>query len=95
MRWPWYIHRADGTVYFEGPDGQSMRMPEPVLEELAAMVWLRIPEDQRDAVLRRTAEQHGGNLGADGVMRELGEPTVLEIVNRSVREAITEVPDAD
>jgi hypothetical protein len=66
--------------------GAEVSIPNAQAEELAAMLWFRIPEERRREVLERTYEEHWGNFGCEGVARELGRPTGYDIV-RATAEA--------
>lgn len=99
MRTPYYVW-SDGetvTIGASGGFGDSVRMPEAVLEELAVMVVLELLLDMDEGdttdldrgwerlveVAKRAHEKHGGNFGADGVAVFLNEPSTLDRVREA------------
>jgi hypothetical protein len=85
MRGEPYVY-SDGThihIYYE--EGRAI-LPIEIMEELAAMIFFKIPEDRRREVLERTYENNAGNIGCDGVAVELGKDTSMETAKKLLKE---------
>ena len=80
MRGDWYVYSDGECMYIHGNEGGSCRMPMETFDELVALRWARMDADEQAEAVRRAHRNHGGNFGADGVARLLGEPTLMEQV---------------
>lgn len=84
MRGEWYIYPSDAGVVIQHHTG-SVVLPDDIAEDLAAMIWHKLDEPKRQAVLERVAQNYAGNGGADGVLRLLGRPTMMDMVDEALK----------
>lgn len=82
-----YIYPTTEDTLFIGSGASSVEITQDQAEELAAMIWFRITPERRREVLERTYENHGGNIGCDGVALELGFPTGTDMLRAVVQQA--------
>lgn len=73
-------HEHDPDCHYEkNGDVSSVSIPMPIFDELVAMHWARMSDDEKEETKRRAiAKYGGGNFGADGLMEEAGLPTVMD-----------------
>lgn len=75
--------------YYAWSDGENLHIndlviPDEVFEQLAAMYFLRMNEDEREDAIRRAYENHGGNFGCEGVAKHLGKPSGYDMVKDAI-----------
>jgi hypothetical protein len=90
MRGETYVYRhLNGDLHLHR-GGDSLALDWESAEELVAMIWHGMDEDERKAAMERASKRHGGNFGADGVRVALGKPTVMEEVGTLTERAMKE-----
>lgn len=79
--------RGDPYVYSDGKnlhihcEGSYVAIPDKTFEELAAMYFLRMSEQEREKAIKRAYKNHGGNFGCEGVAKHLGKPSGYDMVH--------------
>jgi len=90
MRDDYYIWSDGVNVHIHdrsrGDDASvsHVSVPEDTFEELAAMVFLRLSEQEREKAIKRAYRNHGGNFGCEGVAKYLGKPSGYDMVSKMV-----------
>lgn len=80
---PYIYQHVDGGLHIHSGAGSVILDWERV-EELAAMIWLEMDDEQRKAAMERAAHEHGGNFGADAVRSALNLKTVMGMLREEV-----------
>lgn len=82
----WYISETpDGLLLHQDQPSGTLVLPHELFEDLVAMKWARLDEQERERITARAAERHGGQLGCAALREQLGLTSVL---GRAVREAM-------
>jgi hypothetical protein len=74
-----------GTFYVWG-DGENIHindvvMPDDVFDQLVAMRWAQMTEEEKEAAKRAAVENYSGNFGCTKLCEEMGVPSALDWVN--------------
>lgn len=71
-----------------GDGGSGVVLPDYIVEEFCVMYWSRMTDEERMDAVRRVIDKYGGgNFGADAVMEAANLPTVMDIVEKHIKEA--------
>lgn len=80
MSEPFYVYSDGVRMHIDG-EGGHLTMPVAVFDELVALRWFRLDDEERLEAMHRAVTNHGGNLGSDALRLALGLPTnIAEIV---------------
>lgn len=67
----------------------EIEIPNETFEELAAMYFLRMSEEEREQAIHRAYKKHGGNFGCEGVAKYLGKPSGYDMVAEALEDLDT------
>lgn len=71
--------------FYVWSDGDNMHindvvMPDEVFDQLVAMRWARMDEQERATAREAAVENYSGNLGCVALCRELGRPSAIDMI---------------
>lgn len=87
MRGDFYVWSDGENLHIHSPDrSNELVIPDETFEELAAMYFLRMTEEEREKAIERAYVNHGGNFGCEGVAKHLGKPSGYDMLERMAAE---------
>lgn len=84
MRGEYYVWSDGNNLHIN-----ELEVPNEVFEELAAMYFLRLSEEDQQKAIERAYENHGGNFGCEGVAKYLGKPSGYEMLEAELKSKTT------
>jgi hypothetical protein len=83
MRHPYYAW-TDGTrmMVSVAYDPTQLEMPLEIFDELVAMRWAQLTNEQRQEAIRRALCNHAGNGGCDALCKAAGVPGFLDQIEK-------------